>query len=392
VGFLDELTSVVEGPLDLVSGVVNGVKDGANFTGNLIDGKWNDALDDGRKLMGDVGDISSGLASLGFNVGGLPAAFEGSRSLSAESKVIQAALWAIAGMKLTTGTGTPCNGDEFRNSADRLEDVFKTLLDARPHSDRWDGTASQVYNAVNASHYRCAALVEDADLNVAVVLDTEAEQVTSARSTLDGVSQGLSDYDLATSWMNLCGPAGREAKLAADLAAVAVAMPICTAAMAKLVGESIANSMQVRSALDKYADAAKTRPAIPAVAPADTQDTPDTEDDPQTMTVTVTNPPGTVSVTVLIDGSPTRIELAPRAAVDMTESQLAEEILLISGLARQNAQAGQHLLVSGILQRLGHDRVSTRGYLEHELGLPSAEKALAEKAQLFATRYAGEEE
>jgi hypothetical protein len=126
--------------------------------------------------------------------------------------------------------------------------------------------------------------------------------------------------------------------------------------------------------------------------PADTDDADDQEDNSEPMSVTVTNPPGSVSVTVLIDGSPIRVELAARAAVDMTEGQLAEEILLISRLARQNAQAGQHLLVAGILQRLGHDRVATRGYLEHELGLPSAEMALAEKAQLFSTRYTGDDE
>jgi hypothetical protein len=127
-----------------------------------------------------------------------------------------------------------------------------------------------------------------------------------------------------------------------------------------------------------------------AAEPAEyaTDDTEDTEP----ITVTVTNPPGTVSVTVLIDGSPRRIDLAPRVAVDMTESELAEEILLISRLARQNAQAGQHLLVAGTLQRLGHDPASTRGFLEDELGLPSAETALADKAQIFATRYTGDED
>ena len=91
-------------------------------------------------------------------------------------------------------------------------------------------------------------------------------------------------------------------------------------------------------------------------------------------------------MTVLIDGSTRRVELTPRVEADMTESQLAEEILLISRLARQNAQAGQHLLIAGVLQRLGHDPVSTRGHLEHELRLPSAETALADKARLFATR------
>ena len=110
------------------------------------------------------------------------------------------------------------------------------------------------------------------------------------------------------------------------------------------------------------------------------------------MSVTVTNPHGTVSTTVLIDGGLRRVDLAPRVAVDMTESELAEEILLLSRVARQNALAGQHLLVSAVLQRLGHDPVSTGGMLTHQLGLPSAETALAEKAQIFATRYVDDED
>jgi hypothetical protein len=118
----------------------------------------------------------------------------------------------------------------------------------------------------------------------------------------------------------------------------------------------------------------------------------DDAEDPEPITVTVTNPPGTVSVTVLIDGCPRQIELAPRVATDMTESELVEEILVISRLARQNAQAGQHLFVAGALQRLGHDPASTRGFLEDVLGLPSAETALTDKAQIFAIRYTSDED
>jgi hypothetical protein len=76
---------------------------------------------------------------------------------------------------------------------------------------------------------------------------------------------------------------------------------------------------------------------------------------------------------------------------NMTESELAEEISLIGRLASQNARAGQHLLASGMHQQLGEDPVSARGYVEYGLGLPSAETVLADKAQIFATRYAHED-
>lgn len=119
---------------------------------------------------------------------------------------------------------------------------------------------------------------------------------------------------------------------------------------------------------------------------------PDDDEDhaPQTMFFTVTNPPGTVSATALMDGRPIQVALAPQVS-NMTESQLAEEISLIARLASQNACAGQHLLVSGMIQQLGHDPLSARSYVEYELGLPSAETVLADKAQIFATRYAHED-
>jgi hypothetical protein len=119
--------------------------------------------------------------------------------------------------------------------------------------------------------------------------------------------------------------------------------------------------------------------------------TPDDEQrGPQTIFFTVTNPPGTVSATALMDGRPIQVALAPQVC-KMTESELAEEISLIARLASQNARAGQHLLASGMMQQMGEDPLSTRSYVEYELGLPSAETVLAEKAQIFATRYAHED-
>lgn len=117
--------------------------------------------------------------------------------------------------------------------------------------------------------------------------------------------------------------------------------------------------------------------------------TPDDEPDvaaTQTMFFTVTNPPGTVSVTALMDGRPIQVELGPQVA-KMTEDQLAEEISLIARLASQNALAGQHVLVAGMMRQMGHDPLTGSSYVEHELGLPSAGAALAEKAQIFANRY-----
>ena len=105
-----------------------------------------------------------------------------------------------------------------------------------------------------------------------------------------------------------------------------------------------------------------------------------------TLLFTATNPSGSVSVTVLLDGHFVRADLSPTVTT-MTESQLAEEVSIIAKLARQQARAAQHALVLEFMRMLGHDRVATRGFLERELDLPSPETVLAEKVRVFAVRY-----
>lgn len=117
----------------------------------------------------------------------------------------------------------------------------------------------------------------------------------------------------------------------------------------------------------------------------------DSDDTIDTIIFTVTNPPGTVSVSALPNGRPYRIELAHQVN-NMTESQLAEEISVIARLAQQNALAGQRLIVANLMSRQGMDPVAVNGYLERDLGLPSMETALAEKADVFATRYEHDED
>jgi hypothetical protein len=117
----------------------------------------------------------------------------------------------------------------------------------------------------------------------------------------------------------------------------------------------------------------------------------DTDSERQTLLFTITNPPGTVSATAALDGRIQQIELSPKVTA-MTESQVAEEVTVLAGLARQRARAGQHALIVEFMRRLGHDRVATAGFLEHELGLPSPATARDEVAQVFATRYPSEYE
>jgi hypothetical protein len=136
---------------------------------------------------------------------------------------------------------------------------------------------------------------------------------------------------------------------------------------------------------DNPFDDAWEEPVEPVTIPAELPD--DTEDDePKTIVFRVSNPQGSVTVTTYINGSVANIDLSP-AVSRMSESQLADEIRVIADLARDQARAGQHALLTEFMSELGHDRVYTTGFLRRQIGLPTPEDANDEKSRVFATRY-----
>jgi len=113
------------------------------------------------------------------------------------------------------------------------------------------------------------------------------------------------------------------------------------------------------------------------------------DDEPAPFGYTVTNPPQTVTVTALMDGRIHRVRLAP-GVTNMTEVELAEEILVIAGLARQDGRSAQYDVMYSGLRDLGHDRAEAKDFLSRSLDLPSPEEAAATRAHIFATRYSGD--
>lgn len=111
---------------------------------------------------------------------------------------------------------------------------------------------------------------------------------------------------------------------------------------------------------------------------------------------TVTNPPETVSVSALIDGRTQRVRLSPKAN-SLTESELAEEIIVLAGLARKKGLAGQHTYllenasqIEGLdgLTELGVDSNQLlRDFMDAGMQLPTPEQADAAQAEVFAARY-----
>lgn len=105
---------------------------------------------------------------------------------------------------------------------------------------------------------------------------------------------------------------------------------------------------------------------------------------------TVTNPPGTVTVTTYMDGRVHQVDLSSHA-VTLTEAVLADEIVVIAGLATQDARSAQYTFMLEGMREHGHDNVATRDFLSRDLDLPTPEQAQAARTELFTTRYVGEE-
>jgi ESX secretion-associated protein EspD/H len=103
----------------------------------------------------------------------------------------------------------------------------------------------------------------------------------------------------------------------------------------------------------------------------------------------VTNPPGTVTVTAFLDGRVKQIELSAKVT-EMTETDLADEIVVIAGLATADARSAQYAYMLEGMRQQGHDDVTTRDFLARDLDLPTPDEVKAARAQLFSTRYAGD--
>nr|WP_090346731.1 secretion protein EspD [Mycolicibacterium malmesburyense]CRL79330.1 ESX-1 secretion-associated protein EspH [Mycolicibacterium malmesburyense] len=110
--------------------------------------------------------------------------------------------------------------------------------------------------------------------------------------------------------------------------------------------------------------------------------------DPPDSIVTVTNPPGTVTVSAFLDGRISRIELSGEAG-ELTEADLADEVVVVAGLATHQAKSTQYASMLAGMREQGHDDAATRDFLTRDLGLPSPEQASIERTRVFATRYAG---
>lgn len=154
-------------------------------------------------------------------------------------------------------------------------------------------------------------------------------------------------------------------------------------------------------ALDAYAPAEPQEMDTQLEAIAATTEPSDDEEDEEdgVQQFTVTNPPETVSVSALIDGRTQRVTLSPTAS-NLTEAELADEIIVLAELARQKGLAGQRTYVvdsaadNAGLQQLNDMGLDSgqllRDFVETGMRLPTEEQAETAQAEVFAARYAAD--
>jgi len=239
-------------------GLYFGALDGVALAEDVVTLDGHGVATNGRKLLGDAGDVLQGLSSLGGFTGTVPGLYTGSAfGKLSDSPILSAAQLAIYAERATTGFDDPVDGTGYRESADRLESaVDEELIYTNAAEDRWDGAAATAYNATNKSHKDLVSKVQVADDALAGILDTEAGQVSRTRQTLDETSQTLYDYGLATAWMNAV-PGLNVAKQVADAAAAAAALATTNTTMMVLVKNAAENALRVKEYIGHYEDAAK---------------------------------------------------------------------------------------------------------------------------------------
>lgn len=250
---------LLENLFNVGNGIRSYVQDAPKFVGDVLTGDLHGATTDGRKIIGDVGDVLNGAEGigkdLGVSMGVVPSEYAGTVGKLADSPILSAAQLAIEYQKALTGSGKPEDGNGYRESANRLAEAVETLSHADPAGDRWNGQASENYAGTNSTHRGYTSDVQTADEEIGNILSTEADQVSRTRKTLDETSQNLYDYGLATAWMNFV-PGLNAAKVAADTAAAAAALATTDATMWILVKNSVENAARIQQHIDLYNGAA----------------------------------------------------------------------------------------------------------------------------------------
>lgn len=185
--------SIASRLFDIGNGIRSGISDVPSLVTNILELDVHGVATDGRKVIGDVGDVLNGAAGLGVELGSAPIKYAGSLGKFADSPVLSAAQLVIEGEKKLTGTGDIEAGNGYWTSSAALEKAVDTLIPAElaDDDDGWNGPAAKAYDLTTKAHRKHVSNVSVADKAIGKALQREAEQVRKTREFLDTTSQAL---------------------------------------------------------------------------------------------------------------------------------------------------------------------------------------------------------
>lgn len=182
------------------------------------------------------------------------------------SSVLNAGRLLIAGMRGTTGSGTPEHGESFRDGAVRFSGAAETVNAADPAGE-WQGAGAEAYAAANRRQSDQAMSMAVLDRDVQTVIAREADQVAYHRARLDDQSDYLGGLSHATSSIARIPGVGEAMKSAFELSAVKTALSVSSAELDQLSLEVVDNASQLQQLAGEYS-ALTERKAAP-VEPVD---------------------------------------------------------------------------------------------------------------------------
>lgn len=110
---------------------------------------------------------------------------------------------------------------------------------------------------------------------------------------------------------------------------------------------------------------------------------PEESDEEIIPVIEATNPPGTVTCTVFLTGSPSHVTLDPKVTA-LTESQLGEEIKVVADVASKKASALMHIGVVEMLVEQGMDFREARDFVETNVPFTTPQQAGEAELALIA--------
>ncbi len=167
-------------------------------------------------------------------------------------QLLDAGQLLIAGMRRTTGSGDPEQGEVFGQAALQFGGAEQTVSAAVPGAD-WEGGAARAYAERNRRQADRAASMAVLDRGVQTVIAREAQQVRHHRENLDSQADHLATLRRTTESIALIPGVGEALKAAVELTAVNAALSTGTTELHQLAREVDENASALQQIADEYA-------------------------------------------------------------------------------------------------------------------------------------------